>query len=222
VTVVFALAASIAYGLSDFVGGLVSRRASAWSVAVVAQTAAAIGDLAWGALAGVGSGTGTGMLYRGLSAGRMSVVAPLSAVGAALLPVAVGVITGERPTTATWVGVIIAFPAIWLVARGTEHDEVLGEAKPDCRPRSQDVLDGLAAGSGFGLLFVALGQVPEEAGLAPLTLMQVSSVVVLVTAALALRQPLRPPRRMPPRPWWPASSVRRRPGCSSSPPKPAF
>jgi hypothetical protein len=86
----FALAASIAYGLSDFVGGLV--------------------------------------------------VAPLSAVGAALLPVAVGVITGERPTTATWVGVIIAFPAIWLVARGTEHDEVLGEAKPDCLPRSQDAL----------------------------------------------------------------------------------
>ena len=210
-TVVFALAASIAYGLSDFVGGLVSRRASAWSVAVVAQTAAAIGvaivaipvggsptigDLAWGALAGVGSGTGTGMLYRGLSAGRMSVVAPLSAVGAALLPVAVGVITGERPTTATWVGVIIAFPAIWLVARGTEHDEVLGEAKPDCRPRSQDVLDGLAAGTGFGLLFVALGQVPEEAGLAPQMLMQVSSVVVLVIAAFALRQPLRPPRRI--------------------------
>jgi drug/metabolite transporter (DMT)-like permease len=126
----------------------------------------------------------------------MSVVAPLSAVGAALLPVAVGVITGERPTTATWVGVIIAFPAIWLVARGAEHDEVLGEAKPDCRPRSQDVLDGLAAGAGFGLLFVTLGQVPEEAGLAPLTLMQVSSVVVLVIAALALRQPLRPPRRV--------------------------
>ena len=36
----------------------------------------------------------------------------------------------------------------------------------------------------------------EEAGLAPLTLMQVSSVVVLVTVALALRQPLRPPRRI--------------------------
>ncbi|HYJ66961.1 MAG TPA: EamA family transporter [Nocardioidaceae bacterium] len=209
--VVFALAASLAYGFSDFVGGIVSRRAAAWSVAVTAQFVAFIGvgsvavfvggsptagDLAWGALAGVGSGVGTGMLYRGLGGGRMSVVAPLSAVGAALLPVAVGTATGERPSMATWVGVIVAFPAIWLVARGSEHDEVLGEPEPDCRPRSRDVIDGLAAGCGFGLLFVALGQVPEDAGLAPLTLMQVVSVGVLASTALSLRQPLRLPRRV--------------------------
>jgi drug/metabolite transporter (DMT)-like permease len=208
VTVVFALAASLAYGLSDFVGGLVSRRASAWSIAAVSQLAAAIGiaaiavivggsptggDLAWGALAGIGAGAGTGMLYRGLGGGRMSVVAPLSAVGAALVPVAVGVATGERPSAATWIGVIVAFPAIWLVARGTEHDEVLGEAKADCRPQSQDVIDGLSAGAGFGLLFVALGQVPEDAGLAPLAVMDVAAVIVLTGVAVALRQPLRLP-----------------------------
>jgi len=208
VTVFFALAASLAYGLSDFVGGLISRRAGAWSVGVTSQAVAAIGvgavaifaggspsgsDLAWGALAGIGSGTGTGMLYRGLSSGRMSVVAPLSAVGAALLPVAVGVATGERPSMATWIGVMVAFPAIWLIARGSERDEVLGEARSDCRPRSQDIVDGLTAGAGFGLLFVTLDQVPDDAGLAPLTLLQVVSVVVLTIAALALRQALRLP-----------------------------
>jgi drug/metabolite transporter (DMT)-like permease len=210
VTVILALAASLAYGLSDFVGGLASRRASAWSIAAISQLVAAVGigaaavvgggsptagDLAWGALAGIGAGAGTGMLYRGLGGGRMSVVAPLSAVGAALVPVAVGVATGERPSTATWIGVIVAFPAIWLVARGTEHDEVLGEARQDCRPRSQDVVDGLSAGAGFGLLFVALGQVPDDAGLAPLAVMDVAAVIILTAAALALRQPL----------WLPAS-----------------
>ncbi len=207
-TVVFALAASLAYGLSDFVGGLVSRRASAWSIAAISQLAAAFGvgavaivvggsptagDLAWGAVAGIGAGAGTGMLYRGLGGGRMSVVAPLSAVGAALVPVAVGVATGERPSTATWVGVIVALPAIWLVARGSEHDEVLGEPKSDCRPQSQDVIDGLSAGAGFGLLFVALGQVPEDAGLAPLAVMDVAAVIILTGIALALRQQLRLP-----------------------------
>ena len=45
-------------------------------------------DFAWALLAGVGSGAGTGFLYRGLLRGRMSVVAPVSAVGAALVPVA--------------------------------------------------------------------------------------------------------------------------------------
>ncbi|HEU0285443.1 MAG TPA: EamA family transporter [Nocardioidaceae bacterium] len=207
-TIVLSLAASLAYGLSDFVGGLVSRRASAWAVAVISQVMATIGiglvavivggsptaaDLAWGALGGLGAGIGTGILYRGLGGGRMSVVAPLSAVGAALLPVAVGIATGERPSTATWVGVIVAFPAIWLVARGTEHDEVLGEAKEDCRPQSQDVIDGLGAGAGFGLLFVALGQVPHDAGLAPLAVMDFSAVVVLTIAALALGESLRLP-----------------------------
>ena len=207
-TVIFALTASLAYGLSDFVGGLASRRASAWSIAAISQLVAAVGigaaavvvggspslgDLAWGVLAGIGAGAGTGMLYRGLGDGRMSVVAPLSAVGAALLPVAVGIATGERPSTATWVGVIIAFPAIWLVARGSEHDEVLGEARQDCRPQSQDVIDGLSAGAGFGLLFVALGQVPDDAGLAPLAVMDVAAVIILAAAALALHQPLRLP-----------------------------
>ncbi|MGH3452886.1 MAG: EamA family transporter [Nocardioidaceae bacterium] len=207
-TVIFALTASLAYGLSDFVGGLASRRASAWSIAAISQLVAAVGigaaavvvggspslgDLAWGVLAGIGAGAGTGMLYRGLGGGRMSVVAPLSAVGAALLPVAVGIATGERPSTATWVGVIIAFPAIWLVARGSEHDEVLGEARQDCRPQSQDVIDGLSAGAGFGLLFVALGQVPDDAGLAPLAVMDVAAVIILAAAALALHQPLRLP-----------------------------
>ena len=51
-------------------------------------------DLKWGAVAGIGTGAGTAFLYRGLASGRMGVVAPLSAVGAALLPVAVGLLTG--------------------------------------------------------------------------------------------------------------------------------
>lgn len=206
-TVVLALAASLSYGLSDFIGGLVSRRVSAWSVAIVATALAtvtvsvaslwfdgspSIGHLGWGAVAGVGNAAGTAALYHGLGAGRMSVVAPLSAVGSALLPVIVGVATGERPSAATWIGVVVAFPAIWLIARGSEHDEVLGEAQPQVRPQSRDVLDGLLAGSGFGLLFVGLGQIPEDAGLAPLALSQGSATVMLVIVALIVGQPLLP------------------------------
>jgi drug/metabolite transporter (DMT)-like permease len=207
VIVVFALAASLAYGLSDFVGGLVSRRVSAWAVAAIGTGVATVctvvvavivggspsaGHLAWGLAAGVGNALGTAMLYRGLGAGRMSVVAPLSAVGAALLPVIVGVATGERPSAATWIGVVIALPAIWLIARGTEADEVLGEPRPDCRPRSQDVVDGLLAGTGFGVLFVGLGQVPEDAGLAPLTIAQGVASAILFGVVLARSDVLLP------------------------------
>lgn len=202
-TVVFALTAAAAYGLSDFIGGILTRRASPWSVATVATAVASVaiaivavpvggsptaGDFAWGAVAGIGNAVGTAVLYRGLGAGRMSVVAPLSAVGAALLPVAVGVATGERPSSVTWIGVVVAFPAIWLIARGTEHDQL----RPQLRPRSLDVVDGLLAGAGFGALFIGLGQIPDEAGLLPLTVTQVSATVLLVIAALAMRQAVLP------------------------------
>ena len=109
--VLLALLAAVAYGLSDFLGGLVSRRTSAWSVAVVGQASSAIcvavaallipgdptrTDLLWGLLAGIGSGTGAAFLYRGFSSGRMGVVAPVSAVGATLVPVLAGTPGGEE------------------------------------------------------------------------------------------------------------------------------
>ena len=53
-------------------------------------------DLLWGAASGLGSGVGTVFLYRGLASGRMAVVAPVSAVGAAVVPVVVG----SRPASA--------------------------------------------------------------------------------------------------------------------------
>lgn len=188
--ILLSLAAALAYGLSDFVGGLASRRTSAWPVAFVATAAAFVGalalalvtdgsptrtDLLWGALAGVGTGAGGAFLYRGLAAGRMGVVAPISAVGAALVPVCVGVATGERPALLVWLGIAAAVPGIWLVSReqGSTGDLAAG------------ILDGVLAGLGFGLLFAATGQIPEEAGFAPLAVAQaVGMVCVAVTATL--------------------------------------
>jgi drug/metabolite transporter (DMT)-like permease len=137
-------------------------------------------DWLWGAVAGVGGGVGTVFLYRGLAMGRMSVVAPLSAVGAALLPVVVGVIAGERPGTVTWVGLACAFPAIWLISRAAEPTSVAPGA-------SGGVLDGLLAGLGFGVLFAGLAQIPDAAGLGPLALAQGVSVAAIVAMAVGFR-----------------------------------
>ena len=203
-TVLLALGSAIAYGLSDFLGGLFSRQSSVWPVAVVVQTSGAVfvllaavpfgGDpsnaaLLWGLLSGLGSGLGTAFLYRGLATGRMSVVAPLSAVGAAVLPVMVGVATGERPEALAWVGIVCALPAIWLVSAGEGDECVSGE--PIARAGA-GVVDGILAGLGFGFLFVALGQVPDGAGLVPAGLGMVTSIVVVVVLAVALRKPWLP------------------------------
>lgn len=191
--VLLALASALAYGASDFFGGVLSRRASPWVIAATAQVASSLalvaaaalvssaptsGDLWWGAAAGIGSGAGTFFLYRGLGAGQMNVVAPLSAIGAAIVPVAVGVATGERPGGLTWLGIACAFPAIWLVSRAGGGVGIDGRGAA-----SAGVRDGLLAGAGFGLLFVALGQVPERAGLWPLAASQCVAAVILVAGA---------------------------------------
>jgi uncharacterized membrane protein len=197
--IVLALVSAVAYGLSDFLGGLVSRRTSAWSVAVVGQASSALcvaaaalfvpgdptrTDLLWGLLAGVGGGTGAGFLYRGFSSARMGVVAPVSAVGAAVVPVLAGTLGGERLTLLVWAGIVAALPGIWLVSRSPQDPLETG------RPRESmaaGVLDGALAGVGFGLLFAALGQVPDSAGWWPLTACQAVSVPAVVLLAMALR-----------------------------------
>ena len=191
--VALALAAAVAYGLSDFIGGVASRRTSPWPVAVMCAVGGMAGavlialgrpgepaaaDLAWGGLAGIGSGLGGAFLYRGLAAGRMGVVAPVSGVGAAVLPVAVALLTGERPGALVWVGIAAALPGIWLVSREPTGPEGPGRL-------ADGLVDGVLAGMGFGLLFAAIGQVPEVAGYWPLAVTQsVALVSVMVTASL--------------------------------------
>jgi drug/metabolite transporter (DMT)-like permease len=198
--VVLALAAAILYGVSDFAGGLASRRLSVWPVGMLACVGALVGsvviavnvhgdptasDLAWGALAGVGSGAGTAFLYRGLALGRMGVVAPVSAVGAVLVPLLVGLLSGERPGVTAWVGIVLALPGIWLVSRA--EGAVDGSTDDTGRDGAiEGLVDGLLAGLGFGVLFAALGQVPRTAGYWPLVVDQGVSVVAMAVAALLL------------------------------------
>jgi drug/metabolite transporter (DMT)-like permease len=196
--VLLALSAALAYGLSDFCGGISSKRASAWSVALLAALTGAVlmlalslvvdgeptsADLWWGAAAGLGNGFGTAFLYRGLSSGRMGVVAPVSGVGAAVIPVVTGVALGERPAALVWLGIVLAVPAIWLVARDPGGGSA---AAPG------GVVDGALAGLGFGSLFVALAQVSDDAGLLPLAVNQVVGALVIALVATALRQAWRP------------------------------
>jgi drug/metabolite transporter (DMT)-like permease len=131
-------------------------------------------------------------LFRGLARGRMGLVAPISAVGAAALPVLVGAALGERPSWLIWVGMVAALPGIWLVSR-------------DTAPKSQGVgveraakrgamVDGVLAGGGFGILFVALAQISVGAGLLPLAANQLVGAILTLAVAAGLKQPWRPRR----------------------------
>jgi drug/metabolite transporter (DMT)-like permease len=193
VAILFSLISALAYGVSDFLGGIFAKRASAWQVAVVGQSSSAFfslvaallisgsptgSDIAYGALAGLGGGFGVAFLYRGLSTARMGVVAPLSAIGTALLPVIVGLAQGDRPSRYAVLGIVCAFPAIALISRVVDDNPA----------HRGGVVDGVLAGLGFGMLFVFLGQIGDDAGLFPLAASQVTSVLAVIITATVLRQ----------------------------------
>jgi drug/metabolite transporter (DMT)-like permease len=202
VAIVLALLSAVAYGVSDFLGGIFSKRASPWQVAVVAQTSSTVfnflaalviggspvaSDWGWGAMAGFCAGIGAVFLYRGLAGARMGVVAPLSAVGCALVPVVVGFATGDRPSTLAVIGIICAFPAMYLISLIVDEDPT----------HRGGVFDGIMAGLGFGLLFVFIGQMSEDAGLMPLVVAQMFAILGVVAMAISLRQAFIPRTREP-------------------------
>ncbi|WP_410584996.1 EamA family transporter [Amycolatopsis sp. lyj-108] len=199
--ILLALSSALSYGAADFVGGVGSRRHSSSQIVLVGQAAGALvmlvagllvpgrpaaSDFLWALLAGLGSSTGGIFLFRGLARGRMGLVAPISAVGAALLPVLVGAVLGERPGWLVWVGVFAALAGIWLVSRETTSDR-------PARTRGA-LVDGAIAGAGFGVLFIALDQISADAGLLPLAANQLTGAILTILAATCLRQRWRPSR----------------------------
>ncbi|HWN63087.1 MAG TPA: EamA family transporter, partial [Streptosporangiaceae bacterium] len=202
--ILLALAAALLYGGSDFGGGLASRRLGSLRVSVVGSAAATVltwatlilaggpgpslRAVAWGLASGLAGGAGTLVLYRGLARGQMSVVGPLSAVGAAVVPVAAGVALGERPSLLSVAGVLVALPAIVLVAASGSVRGKLGAAP-------KGLLDGLAAGLAFGILFIGLAQAGRNAGLWPVASEQTGALLITLAIAVKTHEPLRIPLR---------------------------
>ena len=210
--VLFGLLAAATYGAADFLGGQVSRRFDAFSVVLLSQLIGAVplliavpflaeGNptaqaLGWGAAAGIGGGTGVLFLYRGLAMGRMTVVAPITGVVAAVIPVIVGLVIGERPSALSLAGVVLALVAVILVSSapppGDERDVELGQ-EIDPSWKESGVPYAFGAGLSFALFFVFLNAANTESAVWPLLGTRGASLVLVTVAVLALRKPLKPP-----------------------------
>ncbi len=216
--VLLGLAAATLYGVSDFAGGIAAKRAALLTVVLSSELAALVVLLAvlpwlaasgptgeglyWGAGAGVAGTAGIALLYRGLAAGRMAIVAPVSAVVGALVPVAAGLFSGERPSLVALVGVAVALVAVALVASAAGDDAPAagddapaGGSRPSMAALSRSGLfDGLGAGVGFGLLFVLYAAPGPDAGPWPVVGSKAASLLFIGTLAAARRSPIVPPR----------------------------
>lgn len=186
--ILLGLLAALAYGAGDFAAGLGGRRTDSSAVAVVVQLVglAAAGvavlvfsgngplpnALIWGAVSGIGNGLGTLALYRGLAVGQMSVVAPLSAVVTAVLPVIIGLALGEHLSTLAGIGIGIVVPAIVLVSWQSNSERNAGTRT--------GVVEGVSSGIGFALLFIALNQAGTRSGAWPLIAGQTVALLLVL------------------------------------------
>lgn len=140
-------------------------------------------DLAWAAAAGMSGALGITALYMGLASGRMGIVAPITAVLAAAVPVVVGAIVQGPPGPVRAVGIGLAALAVLLVSRSSAPGggrEGIGFA--------------LAAGLGLGLFAVFISRVTPGHVFVPLSVARVADIALLVAIIGATRRPWRVPR----------------------------
>ena len=187
-----ALGSSLAWGTADFFAGVASRRRPAIAVVGWTQTAAlalltvlvlagwgrgsASGWVWWSAGAGLAGMVGLLAFYTALSTGTMGVVAPIAALGV-IVPVILGVATGDQPSAWAWVGMVIAILGVTL-ASGPELSGAVS-----VRPV---LLAGIAA-VGFGLALFCLDRGARSSTLMTLWGMRVTSVTILLLVALFAR-----------------------------------
>ncbi len=200
--ILLALGAAVSYGVGDFLGGLTSRRAHVLAVLLVSQAVGAAAVTVWvlvagepflgsrAALAAAAAGLcgllGLGGLYRGMAIGAMGVVAPISAVAAAI-PFAVGIARGERPSALQVVGALVALLGLALVSRP--------EGEVGARLASGVGL-ALVAALGFGFYFVFLDIAADDSPSWAVLVARLTSSTVALLATLAVGVSLAMPRRV--------------------------
>lgn len=187
------LSAALTWGAGDFGGGSLVKRAPVLAVVLVSQlVGAAIAfvfmvlraealptttDVAWSVVGGVIGALGIVMLYRGLAVGRMGVVAPVTGVISAVMPVLFGIASEGMPAPLVLAGIGLAIVAVVLVSRvddGRGGPSGLGLA--------------LVAGVAIGSFGIVISQISEGSAFGPLTIIRVTEAVLIVGVVMVAHQ----------------------------------
>ncbi len=199
IAIILGLAASLSWGVADFFGGLQSRRMPVVAVVLGSQlsglvlvvTVVAIrgeappgGDFAlYAALSSVAGIVGLTAFYQALSIGSMGVVAPLSST-AAVIPVIVGIATGDRPSALQGAGVALAIGGVVLASREA------GDEAGSSRAVSAGAGLALLSALGFGLFFLAIDRASDADVLWAVCVNRAVSAALLGAALIAIRPPM--------------------------------
>lgn len=202
--VLLALITASAFGVGDFMGGVASRRASVAQVALYSHALGLVGVLAVAPLLsdgfaardfGIGASgavfglAGLMLLYRGLAIGPMSVVAPITGVMSAVVPVVWGLLRGDDLALPVTIGIGLGLAAVALI--GYSRD-ITGT--PVTRAT---IIGAVGSGLGFGMFFIFISEADD--GSAPWPIVGARLVTTSLLLIYATGRRIGPP----PRPtWW--------------------
>ena len=199
--IIYGISSAIFWGTGDFSAGFASKKSGVLSVILFSQLIGAvflfcvalffseplppIRHIITGALAGFVGLLGLIALYVGLSRGRMGIVAPLSAVVTALIPIGVSFVKEGLPETGQILGLTLALFSVWLLSYTS--------GEKDSISFSEFILP-LLAGIGFGLFFVLIDSAIQESVLWPLVGTRCMSIL-LVSALFIFKSDTRIPSK---------------------------
>ncbi len=206
ISILFGALSALSWGTGDFAGGLISRRVGPYRAALYGEAfglvflfgaalyfhEAATGwnQLLLSAIAGLGGAFGMLILYYAMGRGQMSIVAPVSALFTALLPVAAGAVIDGFPSLAKLAGFIVALAAIWMIAQE--------EGEKHALMRLSDLRLPLLAGLCFGLYFILIHEATRQTTLWPMIFARSAGTLTVAVVVLARRDSWRVQR-----PVWP-------------------
>ena len=191
------LASAASWGISDFLGGLKSRRLPVLGVLAVSQPAGLVliallipligadsisaGKLAIACLAGAASLGGLAAFYAAMAMGTVSVVAPIAALGV-VVPVAFGLAEGESPGAIQLVGLVPAIAGVVILSyeERPEHVETARTAR-------LSIALAIVAGLGFGIFFTGLDAAAADRPGWAILAVRVGGVVTVAGALLIVR-----------------------------------
>jgi len=198
-SILLGLFSALTWGAGDFNGGLAAKRSNPYGVVAIAHIISLglllafqpiigepippLQDWLWGGVAGLCGGIGLMILYRALAEGRMSVVAPVSALLAAALPVMIGLLQDGFPGLWGLMGFAFALVAVWLISGGKGLIIRVDELR-------QPAIAGLM----FGAFFVFLERASQTSLLWPLIAVRIVSITSMFGYAVITRQAWIPKR----------------------------
>lgn len=186
--VILGFATSLVYGTADFFGAIASRKLkptlvtgiSAWAGLLFLTAMVLTGTfqatftpaaVLWGVVGGAFSAFGLSMFYRALAIGPISILSPLSALVAGIVPAIAGAFLGERFGWLAWLAIGLVLIAVFLVGFVPGDDVRL--------PTAKGLLFGTGAGVGIGVVLICLHNAPASSGIATVILVRLFNGLLL-------------------------------------------